>query len=294
MTVGRGDHRGFTLIELLVVIAIIGVLIALLLPAVQSVREAARRAQCVNNLMQLSVAVQHYEAAHLVLPPGVVDTKGPIQAAPNGYHYSWIAQLLPYLDQRNVFNNLNFRESVYDASNVTTRKTSINILLCPSDSASRSNADDFALTNYAGCYHDAEAPIDTTNNGVFFLNSKLRLDDISDGLSNTIFLSEKRREPTELGWASGTRASLRNTGTPLNGWGSAAAIGSSRRAPSATGAATPGSPLWVGGFASSHPGGANFAFGDGSVRFIKTMTSATVYTLLGSRADGQMIQGDSY
>src|SRR5262249_12504954 len=99
-----GQKRGFTLIELLVVIAIIGVLIALLLPAVQAAREAARRLQCTNNLMQLAIAVSNYESSHEVLPPGVVDVAGPVLNQPKGYHFSWIAQVLPFMEQRNIFN----------------------------------------------------------------------------------------------------------------------------------------------------------------------------------------------
>src|SRR5262249_46175339 len=100
---------GFTLIELLVVIAIIAVLVALLLPAVQAAREAARRAQCVNNLMQLSIALQNYDSAHELLPPGVVDpSAGPIQNVAKGHHIGWLAQLLPYVEQKNVYNHLNF------------------------------------------------------------------------------------------------------------------------------------------------------------------------------------------
>src|SRR5689334_12018810 len=95
-------HPGFTLIELLVVIAIIAVLIALLLPAVQAAREAARRVQCVNNLMQLSVAVQNYESAHEVLPPGVINPTGPIQNSAKGYHVGWMVQILPFIEQKNV------------------------------------------------------------------------------------------------------------------------------------------------------------------------------------------------
>ena len=114
-------RAAFTLIELLVVIAIIAVLIALLLPAVQSAREAARRAQCLNNLMQLGIALQNYESAHEMLPPGVVNPTGPILDQPKGYHFGWMAQVLPYCELRNVYNHFNFKIGLYEKPNFTTR-----------------------------------------------------------------------------------------------------------------------------------------------------------------------------
>src|SRR5213083_896811 len=98
-------HRGFTLIELLVVIAIIAVLIALLLPAVQQAREAARRTQCKNNLMQLGLALHNYEMAYELLPPGSINPTGPIRNESKGYHMGWMVQILPYIDQGNVFDH---------------------------------------------------------------------------------------------------------------------------------------------------------------------------------------------
>ena len=99
----KQNCRGFTLVELLVVIAIIGILIALLLPAVQAAREAARRTQCTNNMAQLGLALQNYDAAYETLPPGVVNPEGPIRSAPQGYHMSWLVQLLPYIEQRGAW-----------------------------------------------------------------------------------------------------------------------------------------------------------------------------------------------
>ena len=91
-------RHGFTLIELLVVISIIAVLISLLLPAVQSAREAARRAQCLNNLMQLAIALQNYESSHEMFPPGVVSETGPVLDQPTGYHFGWLVRILPYCE----------------------------------------------------------------------------------------------------------------------------------------------------------------------------------------------------
>ena len=127
------NHRGFTLIELLVVIAIIAVLIALLLPAIQAAREAARRSQCVNNLMQLSIALQNYESAFEVLPPGVVNPTGPIKNLAKGYHFSWTVQILPFIEQKSLFKHIDFKIGAYDATNLTVRLITVRSFLCPSD-----------------------------------------------------------------------------------------------------------------------------------------------------------------
>jgi prepilin-type processing-associated H-X9-DG protein len=286
-----------------VVIAIISVLIALLLPAVQSAREAARRAQCINNLMQLGLALQNYESSHEVLPPGVVNDSGPILDQPKGYHYGWITQILPYCELRNVYNHLNFKLGVYEPHNLTTRTNLIRSFLCPSDGGASRGANGVAMTNYVGCHHDAEAPIDAKNKGVLFLNSGIRYHDIPDGSSQTIFLSEKLNDGTGQGWASGSRSSLRNTGSAINGplnvpAGRAtinvAMITPDPDDPNAVPEAAAGTPTFVGGYASRHPGGANAALGDGSVRFLKNSISAAIMKFLGNRADGEIIDADKY
>ena len=114
-------------------IAIIAVLIALLLPAVQAAREAARRAQCCNNLMQLGITLQNYESSHELLPPGVVNQTGPVLDQPKGYHFGWLAQILPYCEQRNVYNHFNFKIGLYETQNITTRTMLVRSFLCPSD-----------------------------------------------------------------------------------------------------------------------------------------------------------------
>jgi prepilin-type N-terminal cleavage/methylation domain-containing protein/prepilin-type processing-associated H-X9-DG protein len=286
---------GFTLIELLVVIAIIAVLIALLLPAVQSAREAARRCQCVNNLMQVSIALQNYESAHEVLPPGVVNDTGPIKNIAVGYHFGWMTQILPYIEQKNAAKHLNHAVGIYSDKNSTVRAVSIRSFLCPSDPLTAGAG--FAPSSYAGCYNDTEVPIDAKNNGVFFLNSSVRSEDIPDGRSTTIFVGEKPIQSNDLGWASGTRATLRNAadrpnanrvipGTPAATAAAAAAAEAAERA--STGADP------VGGFGSYHSGGANFAFGDGSVRFVKNSVNQKIFGFLANRADGELIGDDQY
>jgi prepilin-type N-terminal cleavage/methylation domain-containing protein/prepilin-type processing-associated H-X9-DG protein len=280
-------RAGFTLIELLVVIAIIGVLIALLLPAVQSARVAARRVQCTNNLSQIGLAMHSYIASHEVLPPGSVDATSPVLSLPKGYHHNWISQILPFLEQRGVYNALNFGLGVYEGANSTARGTTMRTLLCPSDGWSGRAAGTDPASSYAGCHHDAEAPIATDNHGLLFLNSAVVLEEILDGSSNTILVGEKVLE-ADLGWASGTRATLRNTGTPIN-----AAKRPRLGGPPAT-AAPPTAPNFVGGYSSNHPGGVNVVLGDGSVKFLKDSIDAVVLGRLGNRGDGEVVDGDSY
>ena len=260
------SRPGFTLVELLLVMMIIVILIGLLLPAVQSVREAARRTQCANNLMQLGIAMGSYASSHLVLPPGVVNETGPIKNLPEGYHHSWVVQILPYLGQQNAYNQLNMSKSAYDAANDTVAGLSIATFQCPSDPGPW-------LMNYAGCHHDAEAAIAADNHGVLYLNSRVRYDEIVDGLACTIMLGEINRDGPSLGWISGTRSSLRNTGHPF----SRAVYNSSRTTWPSTRdelfdyigyLADDGS--WPvdssGGFTSFHNAVGNFLFCNGSVR----------------------------
>ena len=323
---------GFTLIELLVVIAIICILIALLLPAVQAAREQARRRQCANNLGQLLLAIENYESCHRRLPPGTLEATGPIQSRPAGYHISWIAQILPFFEAGIAYRHLNFKVGAYHADNAKVRRQFLSLLQCPSDN----NWMQGRGCSYAGCHHDVEAPIDVDNHGVLFLNSAVRFRDIRDGRSQTIFLGERLNGDGELGWLSGTRSTLRNTGTPINATsrlgGPLAAMqpvgaeGTPQTAVGPDGAPLPqqsplpgsrarmpwvyaedfdfnnsleyqpapfgGSPpaLVVGGFESQHTGeGAQFAFGDGSVRFLTDTIDLHVYQSLGHRADGELI-----
>jgi prepilin-type N-terminal cleavage/methylation domain-containing protein/prepilin-type processing-associated H-X9-DG protein len=327
----KKDIRAFTLVELLVVIAIIGILVALLLPAVQAAREAARRSQCQHHLAQLMIAVNNYEMAHTVYPTGTIDVTGPVRSVAKGYHHGWTTQLLPYIDNGVVYRNIDRSVSVYQAGNAKVRAHNVAYYRCPSQWLGGRGYSD-----YAGLQHDLEAPIDATNDGVFFLNSRVRYQDVSDGSSQTFFIGEKLATAGDLGWMSGTRAILRNTGTPLNAakalvGGKKPALMPPARPPGledgrdmpaddAAGQPSPAAdaenppakvddpsgeaagnmikfgqpigPLSVGGFASGHGTGANFGFGDGSVRFISETISKQVYQQLGNRHDGMLISGE--
>jgi prepilin-type processing-associated H-X9-DG protein len=297
------------LIEVLVVLMIVGVLVGLLLPALNNARESARRVHCSNNLMQLALALQHYAAEHNVLPPGVVNDTGPITSQPSGYHFSWIVQILPCMDHQELFRKINLRAGVYDPSNQTVLSTSVGVLYCPDDNSGRRNpTTGVTYSSYAGCHHEVESPIDVDNHGVLFLNSRVSLNDVSDGLSHTFFVGEVAKAHP-LGWFSGTRATLRNTGHPINRV-DPSLLGVELANPSLYfgGDQDPGAiedlinagtirvaPTFVGGFGSQHSfDGANFAFGDGSVRFMKAAIDRNVYRRLGHRADGEPIDDETF
>lgn len=204
-------RTGFTLVELLVVIAIIGILVSMLLPAVQASRESARRMSCINHMSQLILAVHQYEMATEYYPVGVMEPQGPIQSVEVGYHHNWLGLLFPYLELQTVANHIDRTVGVYHANNKEVRKQRISLLGCPSFHRS-----DALASCYAAVHHDTEAAIDTDNQGVFFLNSRIGRDDVLDGLTYTLFLGEKLPDRmSDLGWMSGTRSTLRNVGTPI-------------------------------------------------------------------------------
>ena len=307
----RKLRSAYTLIEVMFVAMFVGFLVALLLPAVQAAREAARRWQCSLQLQNLIVAIHHYEMQQSRLPSGVVDKVGPIRQAPIGYHHNWISAILPYLEEKNLHSAIDFSAGVYDPPNVTVRQMVLPMLICPSVGSTSTTG---PYTSYAGNYHHKSAPIDVNNTGVFFLNSRLRQDDILDGTSNTIYLMEKPIDDLDFGWMSGTFASLR-TGEGMLRAGTAP----SRRP-------LPGMPdyrlpidvkLQDGEYpvdifvasknysgnntvpivlistiaGSPHPGGAQFAYGDGRVGFISRSMTGTMEELC-HRQDGRMPQSD--
>lgn len=280
------SHRlrvAFTLVELLVVIAIIGILIGMLLPAVQQVREAARRCSCSNNVAQLGLAIHNYEFGTEHLPPGVIDSApGPILTQELGQHVSFLVVMLPYVEQRGIAKNFDIAPGTYAPKNAAARKMEIPLYTCPSFPFTLNKAGSAGLTTYAGCHHGSETPIDDDNNGLLFLNSKVSYADIFDGSSNTILVGEFLPAEDSLGWASGTRSSLRNASELIDGgsWRNAAKNGISM---------APDANDIVGGFGSMHPGGSLFCMGDGSVQFLMSAMALPIFDNLGNRSDGAMM-----
>ncbi|QDU56219.1 Type II secretion system protein G precursor [Aeoliella mucimassa] len=288
MTLSRPLSRrygaGFTLVELLVVIAIIGILVALLLPAVQAAREAARRTNCVNNLTQLNLAVHNYEFTFETLPPGTINPDGPIINQPQGNHTSWIVQILPYIEANTLSRRFDKSLGAYALENAEARACQIEAIVCPSSPLEVYNEDQTVTqSSYAGCYHDVEAPIDVDNHGLLFLNSRVRFADIYDGSSHTILLAEAFNESEGLGWASGTRATLRNTSV-INAHLDRFLPDGTRKEKKVL------QPLENGGFGSYHPGGINVAFADGSVCFISEDIEKELLHQYGHRDDGELMK----
>jgi prepilin-type N-terminal cleavage/methylation domain-containing protein/prepilin-type processing-associated H-X9-DG protein len=201
----RRPGRAFTLIELLVVVAIIGVLIALLLPAVQAAREAARRVQCVNNLKQIGLALQSYHAALNCFPVGFLYPTGPVPSTTSPLQYRWsaLAQLTPYLEQSSLAHALNFDLPIasrptgaasafwpYELANTTAMGVRVAFFLCPSDAAPPPDPTT-GPTNYALCTGDGSNGGDATNaNGSFILGPPTSIAAITDGTSQTAAASE--------------------------------------------------------------------------------------------------------
>jgi prepilin-type processing-associated H-X9-DG protein/prepilin-type N-terminal cleavage/methylation domain-containing protein len=300
----KKQKHAFTLIELLVVISIISLLIALLLPAVQAARESARRAQCVNNLKQIGLALHSYEGTHRAFPPGYVsnfDASG----TDTGPGWGWAAMLLPQMEQKPLFDAVNFNLPIEDVSNPTFRLTRMTVLLCPSDSAPLvwwavtrdpsgtplQNICQVAAANYVGMYGTSDPGID--GDGIFFRDGNIGIPNITDGTAQTIAAGERAYALGVATWVGSV------TGTslfPLTDDG----VGYPRleSAPGmilghAGGNLGPGDPRGeVNQFYSRHPGGVNFLFADGHVAFLKTTMNHQVFRGLATRAGGEAISGD--
>ena len=218
-----------------------------------------------------------------------------------------MVHVLPYIDEQVTFQHVDLSAGAYDQANALARDVPIELFVCPSYMGGARAVGGW-LSNYAGCHHDVEAPIDEDNQGVFYLNSRVGPKQILDGATHTIFVGEKLGNSRDLGWMSGTRATLRNTGTPLN----CTAADTSDSSDWEEGDRDPfwvddasadefpdeeipdeeidlKKPTYVGGFGSNHPGLANFLFGDGSVRGVSADIKPAVLQQLGHRADGKLL-----
>jgi prepilin-type N-terminal cleavage/methylation domain-containing protein len=307
----RSARLGMTLIELLLVIAIIGTLVALLLPAIQAARESARRASCINNLKQIGLGFINYESTHKVFPAGAVwgrwDPPDKVR-----FQGTLLMSILPYIEQSTLYNAFDFNQLKTDdqkfpGTETLIGSTVIESYICPSDDDFHGTFGGRGIFNYAASNGPTQlydnpvcscanpypttlemAPIDNLTNyaGPFTrLGVRTKASQVTDGLSKTIFVGEVRAgcsEHVQAGWAwtkdgNGYYSTLirinydtcnANAPDPCNrpcSWNTAV------------------------GFKSAHPGGAEFAFGDGSVHFLQQTIDIQAYQYLGAKADGQPV-----
>ncbi len=312
----RTNRHAFTLIELLVVIAIIAILIGLLLPAVQKVRAAAARAQCQNNLKQIGLALQNYHNANRSFPPSYLAAgryfDGASDTAPG---WGWGAFLLPYLEQGNLFRQLNLNQPVQNSPAI---RTVVAAYLCPADvyppgafpvpDAFGNALAQAAPSSYAACVGGDES--DTTGPdglGVLYRNSRTRLADITDGTSSTILVGERAWSNANGIWAGAIAGAVCKRGqlNPCPGSGAGSYPASVLvQAHSHLNNTTTDTDGGLDDFSSRHTGGSNFVFADGHVAFLRSVPSdnpdgsytpdGLVFQALGTRANGEVVQGLDY
>ncbi len=283
-------RNAFTLVELLVVITIIGILIALLLPAVQSAREAARRTECSNNLHQIGVSIQHYHDVRGVMPPGWTGRQGSLHDVHAGPGWGWASFVLPYMEQTSLAFSIDYDAQITDAVNAFPREFQIPGFTCPTEQIHQADfmLDDedgnplvrLAVANYVGNFGTLEleeveelaSGVQARSDGVFFHNSAVPFGEILDGLSHTIFVGE--------------RSSLHGFST----WVGAVPEGEETFARIlAITDHQPNHPTaHFDDFGSFHPQGANFVLGDASVRLINEHINLDVYRGYSTRYGGEL------
>ncbi len=308
--VGRSLRSGFTLIELLVVIAIIAVLIALLVPAVQQAREAARRMQCVNNLKQIGLAMHNFHDVRLRLPNGRLLNRG----SQSSWAQSIWTSILPYIDQKNLFDKIDVTKPMIP-DNATALATPVPMFNCPSDPTELVRTDRFLAggipfnhpagalsyrgsggSNWnSGNYRHVETTgrfaggrrADCCNNGMFTggyfdlpdPNDRnevfTRFADVTDGLSNTVMTGESINEWSNFGWWYWNNVTLGISAFPMNICRElkSGCVGSSLNH----------------GYNSWHNSGANFGFGDGSVKFLSQNIDMKVYYAIATIDGGEIV-----
>jgi prepilin-type N-terminal cleavage/methylation domain-containing protein len=316
-------RKGFTLVELLVVIAIIAVLIGLLLPAVQRVREASNQTQCQNNLKQIGLALHNYSntegcfpAGYLrapnpsgavgPAPPPVFDRPPPWALEDQTPGWGWAALLLPYLEQDGLARSIDYKLPVESPTNRAARLVPLRVYTCPSDYHTGvftvndyyygNKLADAATNSYVACYGQGGTlgVLPEEGNGIFYRNSRTRVTDVTDGTSNTVAIGERPALFVQAPWAgvmSGGAAAI-TPDAPVN-W--------NRIDPAPTMALARASwrqlnDPWSepSDFFSPHPGVVLFVFADGAVHPLKKGLDPDIFGALATRNGGEPISGDSY
>jgi len=325
----RPSRTGFTLIELLVVIAIIAILIGLLLPAVQKVREAAARAKCTNNLKQIGLALHNYHDSEGFFPPGYIDLNMNPASTPDndvGPGWGWASFLLPYLEQGSVYRQINFSQGVGIGGNAAVCQLPLGVYQCPSDAYPQNftvwpTSVVVAHGSYVGCngweecFNNAggagqgggsdglSGGLGQAGNGLFYRNSRYCMANVTDGLSNTIFVGERSGNHAPSTWTGAV------TGGRCPAWMATQHPPPYSPPPgpaydnadfdealvlahcNATHLPSADFPIFdPDTFYSMHtPGGANFVFGDGSVHYLTSGIDPNTYQYLSTIAGGEVL-----
>jgi prepilin-type N-terminal cleavage/methylation domain-containing protein/prepilin-type processing-associated H-X9-DG protein len=319
-------RRGFTLIELLVVIAIIAILIGLLLPAVQKVREAANRAKCINNLKQIALATHNYHDVYQAFPGGTYLYTGSFKLGPPTQGYTVFVSLLPFLEQQNLYEEWIFSTPLLNGLQTAAAPTPpgavvLSILVCPTDQITLNPAPAvkhpagtyyWGITSYGGNGGTQSYP-NASNDGIFYaagpasspMLSPMNIAGVTDGLSNTFLFGERyHRDANFDAMVSPVPSSLSTDLMAGYGWWgsptSEAVADVTESACAPLNYLVPSSlpsgvsnqqavNLRICAWGSGHPSGANFALADGSARFVNNSISQTTLIWLSTRAGGEVI-----
>lgn len=284
------SRRGFTLIELLVVIAIIAILIGLLLPAIQKVRESANRTKCTNTLRQLALAAQGYHDGNGSFPCSD-PTKPKIASFTFTYNPNLFVRICPYMELDTLYQEYTGTTPV----KASVKATQITYMVCPSDLVSPiysvtsgTTTTNYAITSYGGNAGTGPDALTNSIDGMFFGQSTVRILEVYDGSSNTMMFGERSHVDkggyniSQWGrwvYSSDRRDVLMTTGAPMNYDTSLPPASTAQR---------------VAAFGSGHSGGANFAFVDGAVRYLTATIDTATYQALSTRAGGEVVKSSAF
>jgi prepilin-type processing-associated H-X9-DG protein len=257
-------RSAFTLIELLVISAVLAVLLGLLLPAVQKVREAANRTRCTNNLRQIGIALHHYHDVYHTFPPGGIEWRPPGNSTKR--QLAWCVFLLPYLEQDNLYRSLKLNKPFDSPDNAHSAAAILAVFLCPSKQRTDYRFEGRGLCDYGGIFGQALFGNNNPPNGTMLFDKPIRIPMITDGTSHTVMISEDTQRDDGQ-WIDAMN--LFDVAFPINR-----------------------GPFYDPDIHSEHPGGANGLFADGSVRFLRETMAMSVLAAIVTRAGGEPAPDD--